>query len=56
MANEKLMKFHQRMDQLALMTDSLKVQEILNSEYGIQLSDRYISTSQTWSPMRFGRW
>jgi len=36
--DEKLMKFHQRICQLALMTDTLKVQEILGKEYGIHLS------------------
>jgi hypothetical protein len=38
MTNEKLMKFHQRICQLALMTDTLKVQEVLGKEYGIHLS------------------
>jgi DUF2934 family protein len=38
MTNEKLMGFHQRICQLALMTDTLKVQEILGKEYGIRLS------------------
>ncbi len=38
MTNEKLMMFHQRIGQLALMTDTLKVQEILGREYGIHLS------------------
>jgi Protein of unknown function (DUF2934) len=38
MWNEKLMKFQQRIGQLALMTDTLKVQEILSKEYGIHLS------------------
>ncbi len=37
-AREKLMKFQQRIGQLALMTDPLKVQEILQNEYGIRLS------------------
>jgi hypothetical protein len=36
--DEKLMKFHQRICQLALMTDTLKVQEILDKEYGIHLT------------------
>jgi hypothetical protein len=35
---EKFMKFHQRLGQLALMNDALKVQEILGKEYGIHLS------------------
>jgi hypothetical protein len=38
MTNEKLMKFHRRIGQIALMTDTLKVQEILGKEYGIHLS------------------
>src|SRR6266545_3228185 len=38
MRYEKLMKFHQRIGQLALMTDALKVQEVLSNEYGIHLS------------------
>jgi hypothetical protein len=35
---EKFMRFHQRIGQLAMMTDTLKVQEILGKEYGINLS------------------
>lgn len=38
MTDEKLMKWRQRICQLALMTDTLKVQEILGKEYGIHLS------------------
>ena len=38
MWNEELMKFHQRIGQLALMTDTLKVQEILSKEFGIHLT------------------
>jgi len=38
MTNDELMKFHRRISQLALMTDKLKVQEILGKEYGIHLS------------------
>ncbi|MBO0726150.1 MAG: DUF2934 domain-containing protein [Blastocatellia bacterium] len=38
MSDEKLMKFWQRVWQLALMTNPLKVQEIFRSEYGIHLS------------------
>src|SRR5215475_6231033 len=38
MTNDELMKFHRRISQLALMTDRLKVQEILGKEYGIHLS------------------
>src|SRR5499426_4436457 len=38
MSNEELMKFHQRIGQLALMTDTLKVQEILSKEFGIHLT------------------
>jgi len=37
-AREKEQKFWQRIDQLALMGDSKKVQELLLSEYGIHLS------------------
>jgi hypothetical protein len=37
-AHEKFTKFQRRTLQLALMTDTLKAQEILGSEYGIQLS------------------
>ncbi len=37
-AREKLVKFRQRIDQLALMSDPMKVQELLLSEYGIRLS------------------
>jgi hypothetical protein len=35
---EKFKRFHQRISQLALMTDTLKIQEILGKEYGIHLS------------------
>jgi hypothetical protein len=38
-AHERFVKFQQRIDQLALMTDTLKIQEILGSEYRIQLSE-----------------
>jgi hypothetical protein len=37
-AHEKFSKFQRRTRQLAMMTDTLKAQEILESEYGIQLS------------------
>ena len=37
-AREKQEKFWQRIDQLALMGDPVKVQELLRSEYGINLS------------------
>ncbi|MBO0858100.1 MAG: DUF2934 domain-containing protein [Chloracidobacterium sp.] len=46
MSDEKLMRFWQRLWQLALMTDPLKVQEILSSEYGIHLSIDEICTLQ----------
>jgi RNA polymerase sigma factor (sigma-70 family) len=45
-AREKLVKFRQRIGQLALMTDPLKVQELLLSEYGIRLSVDEIRTLQ----------
>jgi hypothetical protein len=38
-AIEKFMKFHRLMDQLALMTDTLKVREILSREYSMRLSE-----------------
>jgi len=44
MSDEKQMKFWQRVWQLALMTDPLKVQEIFSSEYGIRLSVDEIHT------------
>jgi len=37
-AREKLDKFFRRMEELALVGDPLKVQELLNAEYGIRLS------------------
>src|SRR5205814_3069141 len=45
-ALEKQEKFWQRIDQLALMGDPLKVQELLLSEYGIRLSVDEIHTLQ----------
>src|SRR5207247_6834127 len=45
-AREKQEKFWQRIDQLALMGDPLKVQELLLSEYGIRLSVDEIRTLQ----------
>ena len=47
------LKFQQRIGQLALMTDTLKVQEILNSEYGIQLSEDEVRTLQGCVPKIF---
>src|SRR5262245_15162358 len=35
---DKVMTFHQRIRQLTLMTDTMKVREILGKEYGIHLS------------------
>jgi len=52
-AIEKFKKFHQRIDQLALMTDTLKIQEILRSEYGIQLSEDEVRTLQGHVPKIF---
>src|SRR5262245_3648628 len=52
-AIEKFKKFHQRIDQLALMTDTLKIQEILRSEYGIQLSVDEVRTLQGCVPKIF---
>jgi hypothetical protein len=37
-AHNKFVKFQRRTRQLAMMTDTLKAQEVLSSEYGIQLS------------------
>lgn len=53
MMNEKLMKFQRRIDQLALMADTLKLQEILNSEYGIKLSEDDVRTLQGCVPKIF---
>ena len=47
------MKFQRRIGQLALMTDTLKVQEILNSEHGIQLSVDEIRMFQGRGPKLF---
>src|SRR5207249_4182291 len=52
-AREKLVKFQQRIGQLALMTDPLKVQELLFSEYGIRLSMDEIRTLQERGPKGF---
>ena len=52
-AREKQKQFSQRMGQLALMGDSLKVQEILLSEYGIRLSLDEIRTLQERGPKGF---
>jgi hypothetical protein len=50
---EKIMKFHHRIGQLALLTDTLKIQEILSSEYGIRLSEDEISTLRGYTPKIF---
>jgi len=47
------MKFQRRIGQLALMADTLKVQEILNSEHGIQLSLDEIRMFQGRGPKLF---
>src|SRR5207245_4175713 len=52
-AREKLVKFQQRIYQLALMTDPLKVQELLRGEYGIRLSVDEIRTLQERGPKGF---
>jgi len=52
-AREKLVKFQQRIYQLALMTNPLKVQELLLSEYGIRLSVDEIRTLQERGPKGF---
>jgi hypothetical protein len=52
-AHEKFVKFQRRLGQLALMTDTLKAQEILGSEYGIQLSVDEIRTLQQGIPKFF---
>jgi hypothetical protein len=51
--DEKLMKFHQRICQLALMTDTLKVQGILGKEYGIQLSEDETRMLRGFNPKIF---
>ena len=53
MSDEKLMKFWQRVWQLALMTDPLKVQQIFSSEYGIHLSIDEIRMLQRRGPKGF---
>lgn len=53
MMNEKLMRFQRRIDQLALMTDTLKAQEILSDEYGIQLSGDEVRALQGLVPKIF---
>jgi hypothetical protein len=50
---EKLMRFHHRIGQLALMTDTLKIQEILSSEYGIRLSEDEVRTLRGYAPKIF---
>jgi Protein of unknown function (DUF2934). len=51
--DEKLMKFHQRICQLALMTDTLKVQETFGKEYGLHLSVDEIRMLQGFAPKIF---
>jgi len=51
--DEKLMKFHQRICQLALMTDTLKVQGILGKEYGIHLSEDETRMLRGFNPKIF---
>jgi DUF2934 family protein len=51
--DEKLMKFHQRICQLALMTDALKVREILGKEYGIHLSEDETRKLRGFNPKIF---
>src|SRR5215470_1471960 len=53
MASDKLMKFHRRIGQLALMTDTMKVREILGKEYGIHLSLHEIRMLRGFAPKIF---
>ena len=53
MTDEKLTKFHQRICQLALMTDTLKVQQILGKEYGIHLSEDETRMLRGFNPQIF---
>ena len=53
MTDEKLMKFHQRICQLALMTETLKVREILGKEYGIHLSEDETRMLRGFNPKIF---
>ena len=50
---EKFMRFHQRIGQLAMMTDTLKVQEILGKEYGIHLTLHDTRMLQRFAPKIF---
>jgi hypothetical protein len=52
-ARAGFMMFHNRISQLALMTDTLNVQAILISEYGIHLSEDEIRTRQKHGPKGF---
>ena len=52
-AQEKFIQFHKRICQLALMTDTLKVQEILGMEYGIHLSEDETRTLRGFNPKIF---
>src|SRR5262245_33866135 len=47
------MKFQRRIGQLALITDTLRVQEIISAEYGIQLSVEEIRVLQGRGPKLF---
>ncbi len=52
-AQERFIQFHKRIGQLALMTDTLKIQEILSLEYGIQLSVDEIRSLEGRGPKWF---
>jgi hypothetical protein len=52
-AIEKFVKFQRLIDQLALMTDTLKIQQILSSEYGMRLSLNEVRTLQGYPPKLF---
>jgi RNA polymerase sigma factor (sigma-70 family) len=53
-ASDKQKRFFERMGQFALMGDPLKVQELLKSEYGIQLSVDEIRKLQSRGQKGFG--
>ena len=50
---EEFKKFHRRIGQLALMTDTLKIQESLSGEYGIRLSEDEVCTIRGYAPKLF---
>src|SRR5262245_10580910 len=52
-AHEKFVRFQRRTGQLAMMADTLKAQEVLASEYGIQLSVDEIRMLQEGGPKFF---